>query len=87
MSNHNADSILVSILELLREQAIHIDLIGHWTVAIADTLVKQPELAAPLRENPFCNLGPQPQLRKLDEMLQHIEGLIHQLEDRRCSSV
>lgn len=71
---------LLSVLDLLKQQALYIDRQHRWIVALASALEAEPALAERLQQHPLYDLGPAPSLRSGVEMSQIIDGIIQQVK-------
>jgi hypothetical protein len=80
MTQLETNEVLRSILEMLKQQAIHLNRHYGWLVAVADTLQKDPKLAEHLKQHPFYDQGPAPTLQRNDDAIQNIDALIRQLK-------
>jgi hypothetical protein len=78
--DQKVNQALLAILEMQKQQALVSGRLLGWGVAVADTLRKNPQFEAVLREHPYFDLGHQPTLRTIDEMIQNIDALIQQLK-------
>ena len=74
------NQVLRFVLELQKEQALYAHRQHGWIVALAETVRKNPQLAADLEQHPFYDQGPQPSLRKIDVLISNIDAIIHQLK-------
>jgi hypothetical protein len=77
--DHQTNQALCFILEMQKQQALYLDRLHGWIIAIAETLAKQPDLVEHLKQHPFYDQGPLPSLRSTDEMIRNIDALIQQL--------
>ena len=73
--------VLVSILQMMKQQAIYLDRQHRWIVAVADSVDSQPELSAYLRKHPFFDLGPRRDLDRTNDVIQNIDALTQLLKD------
>jgi hypothetical protein len=71
---------LISILQMLRQQAIYLHRQHGWIVALAETVRQNPETARILEQHPFYDQGPASEIRSSAETLQIIDGIIQQLK-------
>jgi len=74
------NQVLIAILEAQKQQALVSSRILGWFLAVADTLRKNPEFEERLKQHPYYDLGPEPNLRTIDTLIQNIDALIQQLE-------
>ena len=81
MSDHQIREVLVSILEMVRQQAIYLHRQHGWLIAVAETLEKHPDLVSHLKQHPSYDLGPRPDIEITQRMLQNIDALIAQLRN------
>ena len=72
--------ILVSILEVLREQTSYLHRQHGWVIAVAETIEKQPDLAAHLKQHSFYDQGPRPDMRITASLLERVDVLLRQLD-------
>jgi hypothetical protein len=77
---YQRNEVLVSILEMLRTQALYLHIQHGWLIAVAETIEKHPQLVEELKRHPFYDQGPQPALRNTDVMIGNINALIAQLK-------
>lgn len=80
--DHQVNEVLLAILEMQKQQAIASSRILGWFLAVSDTLRKSPDFEAQLRQHPYFDLGPEPNVHTIDEMIQNIDALIQQLKVR-----
>ena len=73
--------VMVSMLEMLKLQAVLSDRLLGWGLAVADTLRKNPQFEALLREHPSFDQGHVPDLQTTGGMIRNIDALIRQLKD------
>jgi hypothetical protein len=70
---------LTSMLQWMRQQAIYLHRQHGWIVALAETVRKNPQLAADLEQHPSYDQGPRQDLQNIDMLLQNIDALIQRL--------
>ena len=75
----STNEVLATILEILKQQAIHLDRVHRWMLGLAEAVETDPVLGARLREHPFYNQGVALQLQSIEMTTQHIDALIRQL--------
>jgi len=71
--------VLISILEVLREQANYLHRQHGWLIAVAETIEKQPDLVSDLKRHSFYNQGPRPDVHITASLLERVDVLIRQL--------
>jgi len=81
MSDFPTREVLLSILEMLKQQTIYLHRQHGWLIAVADTLRQQnAEIEKKLMQHPFYDLGPRPDIQITDATIRSIDGLIAQLK-------
>ena len=83
MSDADTKDVLIPVLELMKLEAEYLYRQQCWIVALADTVRKNPQLAAVLEQHPLYDQGPALELRSRDVLLQRLDELIQQLKDGR----
>jgi hypothetical protein len=73
--------VLVSTLEMLKQQTVLSDRLFGWVMAVGAAVRKNPELEQALTQHPFFDQGPAPGLQTTGEMIRNIDALIQQLKD------
>ena len=70
----------MSILDLMREQALYLHRQHGWIISVAETIEKHPDLVQHLKHHPTYNQGPREDedktrllLRKVDELAQRLK--------------
>ena len=76
------NQVLVAILEILRQQTIYIHRLHGWITALAGALDADAEHGSQLKQQPFYDLGPAPEIQRTDLTLQNIDALIQQLRKK-----
>ena len=71
--------VLVSMLEVLKQQMTFLDRQYGWIVAIAESVRADDDIRKRLEQNSQYDQGPQPQLRHIWNTIQNIDALIQQL--------
>jgi hypothetical protein len=76
----DTNEVLISILEMLRQQAIYLHRQHGWVIAVAETLRQNPEMAKSLEQHPFYDQGPRQDIQTTDATIRNIDALIQQLK-------
>ena len=79
MTDRQTSTVLVSILQMLKQQAIYLRRQHGWMIAVAETLREKPELKERLEQQPFYDQGPRPDEKITETMIQRIDALIQEL--------
>ena len=82
MNDLATNGALISILEILKQEAEYLHRQHGWLIAVAETIEKHPEFASRLKEHPFYDPTPRPALNKITELTQKIDTLIQQLKQK-----
>jgi hypothetical protein len=72
-------TVLVSILQMLKQQAIYMHRQHGWMIALAETLRDNPEVAKRLEQQTFYDQGPRKDVDITETMIRNIDALIQQL--------
>ncbi|MBZ5549168.1 MAG: hypothetical protein LAO22_14630 [Acidobacteriia bacterium] len=80
MSNLPTNQVLVSILQMLKEQAIFAHRQQGWITALWETIERDDELQSRLKQHPRYDQGPQPNLQRIDVLTRNIDALIQRLK-------
>jgi hypothetical protein len=78
--DQQTNQVLVTILEMLKRQAIYLHRQHGWITALAGAMAADPELESRLKQQPFYDQGPAPFLQTVDVMIQNIDALIQRLK-------
>jgi hypothetical protein len=73
--------VLVSILEMMKQQAIYLHRQHGWLIAVAEAVENNPDLLPYLKQHPFYDLGPRPDVQITQSMIANIDALIQQLRN------
>ena len=79
MNDSEFRDVLCSTLEMMRQQAVLVDRLFGWVIALGAAVRKNPELERTLTQHPFFDQGPAPGLQTTGEMIQNIDALIQRL--------
>lgn len=82
MNNESLNQLLVSLVEILREEAIYLHRQHGWIIAVAETIEKHPDLVQHLKQHPFYDQGCRQDSYKIERLLQSTDALIQQLKER-----
>jgi len=80
MADLTTNAVLCSILEMMKQQAVYLHRQHGWLIAVAETIEKDAELLAELKQHPFYDQGPRLDARITDAMIRNIDALILQLK-------
>lgn len=80
MNDQDVKENLRSTLELLRAQAIDLDRHHRWICAIAETIATDAKLELQLKSHPLYDLGREPLLRNIDDILPNIDAMLQRLK-------
>lgn len=83
MKDLQTNEVLCSILEMLKQQAIHADRLRGWLVALAETIETNSTLGSRLKKHQFYDQGRDTRLQSIDVTIQNIDALIRQLREPR----
>jgi hypothetical protein len=67
-------------LELLRAQAIDLDRHHRWICAVAETIATDAKLELQLKNHPLYDLGREPLLRSIEDILVNIDAMLQRLK-------
>lgn len=71
--------VLLSILEVLKTETAYLHRQHGWVIAVSETVEKHPDLAVKLRDHPFYNQGPRPDVNITASLLEQVDLLLQQL--------
>ena len=73
------NDVLVSVLEMLKQQAIFAHRQQTWLTALWETIERSSELQSRLMEHPLYDRGHQPDLKSMHVLTRNVDVLIQQL--------
>lgn len=79
MNDTEIKGTLRAVLEFLKLDVEYIHQQQGWIIAVAETIEKDPNLAAHLKRHPFYSPGPSPVLQNRFALIQRIDQLIEKL--------
>ena len=82
MADLPMQEVMISILQILRQQTNYLHRQHGWLIAVAETVEKHPEFEQSLRQHPFFYQGPREDAQITQSLLQSIDGLIALLQSR-----
>jgi len=71
--------VLISVLQVLREQTNYLHRQHGWVIAASETIEKHPDLAAELKAHSFYDQGPRPDVHITASLIQQVDTLIRKL--------
>jgi hypothetical protein len=79
MNELDTKSILISILEMVKQLTIYTHRQHGWMIAVAETIAQDPARVAELKQHPFYDQGPREDVQITGNTLQSIDALIQKL--------
>jgi hypothetical protein len=73
--DNETKEVLISTLELVRDQAAYLHRQHGWIIAVSETIEKYPDLAAELKRHPFFDQGPRLDTYITSRFLEKVHGL------------
>lgn len=83
MTNLEMKHVLISILEILKQELGHLDREHGYLIAVSETLESNPEFASLLREHEFYDPSLRPTLQKVRVLNRNIDALIQRLMEEK----
>jgi hypothetical protein len=81
MNNLETKEILITILQMLRDEAVYLHRQHGWMIAVADAVRESPEAKKALERHPFYDQGPRPDEKITENAIRNIDALIQKLID------
>ncbi len=72
--------VLVSTLEILREQTVYAQRLHGWVIAVHETIEHDETLRSVLRAHSFYHQGPRPDIEITAGLIRNIDALIQKLK-------